>query len=74
MLLVHLMLIFLFPLNLQPDNPAELGRKLYEMMSTALSGKWAAPPAEMHHEPVQSQTAETLEAEVVESNEAGGQK
>lgn len=57
-----------------PDNPAELGRKLYEMMSTALSGKWATPPAEIQHEPEGSQAAETLEAEVVELNESGDKK
>ncbi|XP_078430118.1 HEAT SHOCK PROTEIN 89.1 [Wolffia australiana] len=30
-----------------PDNPSELGGKIYEMMGIALSGRWAAPPAEI---------------------------
>uniref|UniRef100_A0A1D1ZDY6 Endoplasmin n=2 Tax=Anthurium amnicola TaxID=1678845 RepID=A0A1D1ZDY6_9ARAE len=36
-----------------PDNPSELGGKIYEMMGTALSGRWSAPPAEVV-EPVQN--------------------
>ncbi|KAG6570938.1 Heat shock protein 90-6, mitochondrial, partial [Cucurbita argyrosperma subsp. sororia] len=45
-----------------PENPAQLGGKIYEMMGMALSGKWSAP---------QSQP---LEAEIVEPVEAGSQK
>ncbi|MQL88353.1 hypothetical protein Taro_020920 [Colocasia esculenta] len=30
-----------------PDNPSELGGKIYEMMGMALSGRWFAPPAEV---------------------------
>lgn len=49
-----------------PDNPAQLGGKIYEMMSMALSGKWSAP--------TEVPIPETLEAEVVEPVEAGSQK
>lgn len=50
---------------MQPENPAQLGGKIYEMMGMALSGKWSAP--EVHY-PVSSQAhnTEALEAEVVE--------
>ncbi|KAM1512584.1 hypothetical protein PS1_024604 [Malus domestica] len=69
-----------------PDNPAELGGKIYKMMSLALSGKWSTPAAEIqqpepqHHNPeileaeVRYNHPETLEAEVVEPVEAGSQK
>ncbi|KAI9177877.1 hypothetical protein LWI28_020208 [Acer negundo] len=59
-----------------PENPAQLGGKIYEMMGMALSGKWSAPTPtpEVHHSAPQPQTPETLEAEVVEPVEAGGQK
>lgn len=56
-----------------PENPAELGGKIYEMMGMALSGKWSSPEFQQqtaqHHD-----IAEPLEAEVVEPVEAGGQK
>lgn len=58
---------------LQPDNPAQLGGKIYEMMGVALSGKWAAP-ADVSHPGAKSGKPETLEAEVVEPVEAGGPK
>jgi heat shock protein beta len=29
--------------GVQPDNPAQLGGKIYEMMGMALSGKWSSP-------------------------------
>lgn len=61
---------------LQPDNPAELGGKIYEMMGTALAGKWmSAAPGVQHvplHQSAGSQSPETFEAEVVQ--DAGGQK
>lgn len=53
---------------MQPDSPAQLGGKIYEMMGMALSGKWAATP------PGGFQQPETLEAEVVEPAEVGSQK
>ncbi|EEF30688.1 heat shock protein 90-6, mitochondrial [Ricinus communis] len=59
-----------------PDNPAQLGGKIYEMMGMAISGKWANT-AEFHY-PASSQpqnhSAETLEAEVVEPVEYGSKK
>ncbi|XVF81481.1 hypothetical protein PTKIN_Ptkin15bG0158800 [Pterospermum kingtungense] len=52
-----------------PDNPAQLGGKIYEMMGMAISGKWST--FDSQHSPPRT---ETLEAEVVEPVEAGGQK
>ncbi|KAJ0987885.1 hypothetical protein J5N97_006241 [Dioscorea zingiberensis] len=62
-----------------PENPAELSGKIYEMMGTALGGKWAAPSpmpqeygsAGQHHG---SGSKETQEAEIVEPVEVGVQK
>lgn len=56
-----------------PDNPAQLGGKIYEMMGMALGGKWSSPN---HFESAQTQyhVPETVEAEVVEPTEAGNQK
>lgn len=56
-----------------PDNPAQLGGKIYEMMGMTISGKWST----FDSQPSVSQPpphTETLEAEVVEPVEAGGQK
>ncbi|XVF21124.1 hypothetical protein REPUB_Repub12eG0063500 [Reevesia pubescens] len=55
-----------------PDNPAQLSGKIYEMMGLAISGKWSRFDAQdsislLPH-------TETVEAEVVEPVEAGGQK
>ncbi|KAA0046053.1 heat shock protein 90-6 [Cucumis melo var. makuwa] len=49
-----------------PENPAQLGGKIYEMMGMALSGKWYVPQPQSQSQP--------LEAEVVEPVEAGNQK
>ncbi|KAL9457356.1 hypothetical protein AB3S75_006408 [Citrus x aurantiifolia] len=59
-----------------PENPAELGSKIYEMLGMNLQGKWSAPDAAEVQYPAatQSQTSQTYEAEVVEPAEAGGQK
>ncbi len=58
---------------MQPENPAQLGGKIYEMMGMALSGKWSTP-FEVQHPGVGSNNTETIEAEVVEPVEAGSQK
>ncbi|KAL0708385.1 hypothetical protein Bca4012_074811 [Brassica carinata] len=58
-----------------PENPAELGGKIYEMMGVALSGKWSSPevqPQQQHM--AHSHNAELLEAEVVEPVEVDGKK
>ncbi|XP_068302577.1 heat shock protein 90-6, mitochondrial-like [Pyrus communis] len=47
-----------------PDNPAELGGKIYKMMSLALSGKWSTPAAEIQQTEPQQHNPEILEAEV----------
>ncbi|KAK2432102.1 hypothetical protein P8452_45106 [Trifolium repens] len=56
-----------------PDNPAQLGGKIYEMMGMALSGKWSSP-SQFESTQTQPHVLETLEAEVVEPTEAGTQK
>jgi heat shock protein beta len=66
---------------LQPDNPAALSGKIYEMMSSAIAGKWSS---QSHGEPSFPQHAaaaphvepDTVEAEVVEPEpvESGQQK
>ncbi|XP_010547210.1 PREDICTED: heat shock protein 90-6, mitochondrial-like isoform X2 [Tarenaya hassleriana] len=56
-----------------PENPAELGGKIYEMMGMALSGKWSSPEFQQQRM-TQPHDAEPVEAEVVEPVEAGGQK
>ncbi|KAF7141568.1 hypothetical protein RHSIM_Rhsim06G0174600 [Rhododendron simsii] len=57
-----------------PDNPAQLGGKIYEMMGMAISDKWATPAAEYHQSFVKANNSEPMEAEVVEPIEAGDQK
>ncbi|KAL0911983.1 hypothetical protein M5K25_017923 [Dendrobium thyrsiflorum] len=61
-----------------PDNPGELGGKIYEMMSMAIGGRWAETSQASHHgspsQPTQFQTTEPLEAEIVHPVEAEGQK
>lgn len=58
----------------QPENPAELGGKIYEMMDTALSGKWSSPEVQAQQHMTQTHNAELLEAEVVEPVEVDGKK
>lgn len=62
--------------SLQPENPAQLGGKIYEMMNMALSNKWSAPVAAQKSSGPQpgGYTAETVEAEIVEPVEAGSHK
>ncbi|KAL6622749.1 hypothetical protein ACP70R_032628 [Stipagrostis hirtigluma subsp. patula] len=59
-----------------PDNPAELSGKIYEMMSSAIAGKWAsqAQPANRTQQYTPPGFSEPPEAEVVEPVEAGQQK
>ncbi|KAG8364481.1 hypothetical protein BUALT_Bualt18G0001800 [Buddleja alternifolia] len=58
-----------------PESPAQLGGKIYEMMNMALLGKWGASPSDaFQQEQVKPTVPETVEAEVVEPAEAGGQK
>ncbi|WCJ37404.1 Heat shock protein 90 [Euphorbia peplus] len=69
-----------------PDNPAELGGKIYEMMGMAIGGKWAAPgqvnyASHQHYQqPMEAEIVEPtaskhnpeqpIEAEIVEPVEA----
>uniref|UniRef100_A0A0A9IFU0 Heat shock protein, putative n=1 Tax=Arundo donax TaxID=35708 RepID=A0A0A9IFU0_ARUDO len=64
-----------------PDNPAELSGKIYDMMSSAIAGKWAsqaqpATPSQQYSADAPGSISEPLEAEVVEpvEAEAGKQK
>ncbi|KAK7258367.1 hypothetical protein RIF29_23940 [Crotalaria pallida] len=64
-----------------PDNPAQLGGKIYEMMGMALGGKWSTPTNQFQqpHQPSGTtqqphHVPETIEAEVVEPTQAGGSK
>ncbi|KAG2321468.1 hypothetical protein Bca52824_014681 [Brassica carinata] len=57
-----------------PENPAELGGKIYEMMGITLSGKWSSPEFQPQQHMAHSGNAELLEAEVVEPVEVDGKK
>ncbi|KAK7320274.1 hypothetical protein VNO77_29604 [Canavalia gladiata] len=57
-----------------PDNPAQLGGKIYEMMGLALTGKWSSPGQFQSSVTQPPHAPETVEAEVVEPTEAGTQK
>lgn len=59
-----------------PENPAELGGKIYEMMNVALSARWGISSSPRFEQQVASQSdaTHTAEAEIVESAEAGSQK
>lgn len=55
-----------------PENPAELGGKIYEMMGMAISGKWGTPVAEVQQPAAPDQhgttgNPDTMEAEFVEA-------
>lgn len=60
---------------LQPENPTDLGGKIYEMMGMALAGKWTAPGTTGQRatdpQPGVSGDQEAVEAEVVGPSEAG---
>lgn len=57
----------------QPDSPAELGAKIYEMMSMALGGRWGRAEEEVEEEaevaaPAEKDAAES-ETQVIEPSE-----
>ena len=56
---------------MQPENPAQLGGKIYEMMGMALADKWSTPDQGPY---TGSQLQDTVEAEVVEPAEADTRK
>ncbi|RYR20098.1 hypothetical protein Ahy_B03g065188 [Arachis hypogaea] len=58
----------------QPDNPAHLGGKIYEMLGMALTGKWSTYSGQSHPAGTQPHVPETVEAEVVDPAEASSQK
>lgn len=60
----------------QPDSPAELGNKIYEMMAIALGGRWGRSESDEVAEGANSEatsseagSSETTEGEVVEPSE-----
>lgn len=54
----------------QPDSPAELGGKIYEMMAIALGGRWGRlDEGEPDSESKSEASFEDSEAEVVEPSE-----
>lgn len=60
---------------MQPESPAQLGGKIYEMMDIALTGKWGVTPGFKFQQPISNtQNLETAEAEIVEPTTAGSQK
>lgn len=69
---------------MQPESPAQLGGKIYEMMTMALTDKWATPGSEFIQPPLATNTpspgtaeaeiVEPAEAEIVEPAQAGSQK
>lgn len=54
-------------LMMQPDSPAELGNKIYEMMEMALGGRWGRSEEEEADTP--EDVAEESAAAVVEASE-----
>lgn len=59
-------------LVLQPDSPAELGNKIYEMMAMALGGRWGRleeENAEAAEPDASASSSEAVETEVVEPSE-----
>ena len=54
----------------QPDSPAELGNKIYEMMAIALGGRWdRLEDTETEAPADDSSSSEVSETEVVEPSE-----
>lgn len=56
-----------------PENPAEVGGKIYNMMDAALAGKWRAPSSEAANVDAPqlfSEVVEPAEAEIVQPAEA----
>jgi heat shock protein beta len=57
---------------IQPDSPAELGGKIYEMMTIALGGRWGRPEeseAATSESNVEVESSEGSATEVVEPSE-----
>ncbi|XP_020987317.2 heat shock protein 90-6, mitochondrial-like [Arachis duranensis] len=61
-------------IKLQPDNPSQLGGKIYDMMGMALTGKWFAYSGQSYPTRTQPHVPEIVEAELVDPAEASSQK
>lgn len=53
----------------QPDSPAELGNKIYEMMAMAVGGRWGRVEEEEESSTVNEGDDKSGETEVVEPSE-----
>jgi heat shock protein 90kDa beta len=54
----------------QPESPAELGGKIYEMMATALGGRWGRSDTEAEElASVDGDSSEGMTMEVIEPSE-----
>lgn len=53
----------------QPESPAELGGKIYEMMTIALGGRWGRSDAEEAETNADVDSSEGVVTEVVEPSE-----
>lgn len=60
---LHIQLL-ISPQIMQPDSPAELGNKIYEMMAMALGGRWGRSEGD---------EAETVEENATESEISAGE-
>jgi heat shock protein beta len=54
---------------LQPDSPAELGGKIYEMMAMALGGRWGRSDGDEAAEESDANASEASEPQVIEPSE-----
>ena len=57
---------------IQPDSPAELGNKIYEMMAMALGGRWGRLEDNVEDDAsaaAESESAEAPEVQVIEPSE-----
>lgn len=53
----------------QPDSPAELGNKIYEMMAMAVGGRWGRVEEEEESSKVNEGDDKNEETEVIEPSE-----
>lgn len=54
---------------MQPDSPAELGNKIYEMMAMALGGRWGRLEDEEAEAKAADDNAAKFDASAVEASE-----
>lgn len=65
---------------IQPDSPAELGNKIYEMMAMALGGRWGrseedeAEASEVSAAETDMNSSEDSETQVIEPSEVRAER